>query len=96
MFSTTSLTSQGSFEQPRYLGGYKRAFATLFGQDVDTFTVKMILNLDKLQQQLDKGEFSEGRSMVAFCVINNQLQMFIDSQFTEEYDWQSNDKKVFC
>ena len=43
----------------------------------------MILYLDQLEQQLDKGKFSEGRSMAAFCVINNQLQMFIDSQFTE-------------
>jgi hypothetical protein len=71
------------FEQPGYLGGYHRAFTTLFRQDVETFTVKMILYLDQLQQQLDKGEFSEGRSMAAFCVINNQLQVFIDSRFAK-------------
>ena len=30
--------------------GFERAFATLFGQDVETFTDTMILNLDQLQQ----------------------------------------------
>ena len=85
------------FEQPGYLGGYHRAFATLFGQDVEAFTVKMILHLDQLQQQLDKGEFSEGRSMAALCVINNQLQVFINSRFTDEYDHESQTtKKCFA
>ena len=49
----------------------------------------MILYLDQHQQQLDNGEFSEGRYMAAFCVINNQLQVFINSRFTEEYDHES-------
>jgi hypothetical protein len=77
------------FAQPGYLGGYNRAFATLFGQNVETFTVKMTLYLDQLQQQLEKGEFFEGRSIAAFCVINNQLQAFIYSRFTEEFDHES-------
>jgi hypothetical protein len=37
---------------------FERAFATLFGQDVQNFTDTMILNLDQLQQQLDQGESS--------------------------------------
>ena len=32
--------------------GFERAFATLFGQDVEDFTDTMILNLDQLLQQL--------------------------------------------
>lgn len=57
----------------------------------------MTLYLDQLQQQLDKVEFSECRSMTAFCVINNQLQVFIDSRFTEEYDHESQMmKKCFA
>ena len=85
------------FAKPGYLGGFNRAFATLFGQNVETFTVKMTLHLDQLQQQLEKGEFSEDRSMAAFCVINNQLQAFIDSRFTEEYDHESQmTKKSFA
>lgn len=67
------------FAQPGYSVGYNRAFATLFSQKVETFTGKMTLYLDQLQQQLEKGEFSEERSMAAFCVINNQLQAFIDT-----------------
>jgi hypothetical protein len=59
------------FAQPGYLGGYNRAFAILFGQNVVTFTVNMTLYLDQLQQQLENGEFSEDRSMAAFCVIDN-------------------------
>jgi hypothetical protein len=77
------------FAKLGYLGGFNRAFVTLFGQNVETFTVKMTLHLDQLQQQLEKGEFSEDRSMDAFCVINNQLQAFIDSRFTKEYDHES-------
>ncbi|GKD91674.1 hypothetical protein Tco_1367181 [Tanacetum coccineum] len=37
--------------------GFKRAFMSLFGQDVDTFTSTMLLNVDQLQKQLDKDEF---------------------------------------
>lgn len=36
------------FDQPGYLGGYGRAFETLFRQDVRTFTVTMTLYLDQL------------------------------------------------
>ena len=67
------------FAKPGYSVGYNRAFATLFSQKAETFTGKMTLYLDQLQQQLEKCEFSEERSMAALCVINNQLQAFIDS-----------------
>ncbi|GJV51137.1 hypothetical protein Tco_1446878 [Tanacetum coccineum] len=39
--------------------GFKRAFMSLFGQDVDTFTRTMLLNVDQLQKQLDKDEFQK-------------------------------------
>ncbi|GJR71716.1 hypothetical protein Tco_0084081 [Tanacetum coccineum] len=45
---------------------FKQAFMLLFGQDVDTFTSTMILNVDQLQNQLDKDEFQEDESMAAF------------------------------
>ncbi|GKB19637.1 retrovirus-related pol polyprotein from transposon TNT 1-94 [Tanacetum coccineum] len=60
----------------------------LFGQDVDTFTRTMLLNVDQLQKQLDKDEFQEDGSMTAFWVVNNQFQKFIDSKFTLDYDSQ--------
>ncbi|GJX44309.1 hypothetical protein Tco_0260985 [Tanacetum coccineum] len=64
---------------------FKRAFMSLFGQDGDTFTSTMLLNVDQLQKQLDKDEFQEDGSMAAFWVINRQFQQFIDSQFTLDY-----------
>ncbi|GKD09892.1 hypothetical protein Tco_1189577, partial [Tanacetum coccineum] len=68
--------------------GFKRAFMSLFGQDDDTFTSTMLLNVDQLQKQLDKDEFQEDGSMAAFWVINRQFQQFIGSQFTLDYDSQ--------
>ncbi|GJY47316.1 hypothetical protein Tco_0436379 [Tanacetum coccineum] len=72
--------------------GFKRAFMSLFGQDVDTFTRTMLPNVDQLQKQLDKDEFKEDGSMTAFWVVNNQFQKFIDSKFTLDYDSQITDK----
>ncbi|GJR12636.1 hypothetical protein Tco_0795288 [Tanacetum coccineum] len=60
--------------------GFRRAFMSIFGQDVDTFTKTMLLNVDQLQKQLDKDEFQEDGSMTAFWVVNNQFQKFIDYQ----------------
>ncbi|GKA58386.1 hypothetical protein Tco_0757574, partial [Tanacetum coccineum] len=51
--------------------GFKRAFMSLFGQDVDTFTSTMLLNVDQLQKQLDKDEFQEDGSMAAFWVVKH-------------------------
>ncbi|GKC05874.1 hypothetical protein Tco_0997484 [Tanacetum coccineum] len=60
--------------------GFKRIFATLFGQDVETFIGTMFLNVDQLEKQLDKEEFQEIGSMVSFKVLETQFQMFIKSQ----------------
>nr|GEW39166.1 hypothetical protein [Tanacetum cinerariifolium] len=46
--------------------GFKRAFMSLFGQDDNTFTSMMFLNVDQLQKQLEKDEFQEDGSMTAF------------------------------
>ncbi|GJZ33331.1 hypothetical protein Tco_0578767 [Tanacetum coccineum] len=72
--------------------GFKRAFLSLFGQDNETFTSTMLLNVDQLQKQLDVDEFQEDGSMAAFWVINKQFHKFIDSQFTLDYDSQITDK----
>nr|GEZ00898.1 Gag-Pol polyprotein [Tanacetum cinerariifolium] len=72
--------------------GFKRAFMSLFGQEADTFTSTMLLNVDLLQKQLDKDEFQEDGSMKAFWGVNNQFQKFIDSQVTLDYDSQMTDK----
>ncbi|GJQ99053.1 hypothetical protein Tco_0522038 [Tanacetum coccineum] len=72
-----------------------RAFMTLFGQDNETFTSMMSLNLDQLQRQLDKDEFQEDKSMAAFWVLNNQFQKFIDWRHFLDYDSEMT-KKLFA
>nr|GEW79870.1 hypothetical protein [Tanacetum cinerariifolium] len=72
--------------------GLKRAFMSLYGQDNDNLKSTMLLNVDQLQKQLDKDEFQEEGSTGAFWVINRQFQMFIDSQFTLDYNSQMTDK----
>ncbi|GJZ77546.1 hypothetical protein Tco_0642218 [Tanacetum coccineum] len=60
----------------RIESGFKRAFATLFGQDVETFIGTMFLNMDQLEKQLDKEEFQEIGSIASFKVLETQFQMF--------------------
>nr|GEV81146.1 hypothetical protein [Tanacetum cinerariifolium] len=60
--------------------GFKRAFATLFGQDLETLTGTMFLNMDQLEKQLDSEEFQEIGSMASFKVLETQFQMFIKSR----------------
>ncbi|GKD22465.1 hypothetical protein Tco_1224168, partial [Tanacetum coccineum] len=50
-------------------GGFERAFATLFEQDVQTFTRTMFVNLDQLEKHLSKEEFQELESSSAFRVL---------------------------
>ncbi|GJZ40747.1 hypothetical protein Tco_0587633 [Tanacetum coccineum] len=42
----------------------------------------MFLNVDQLENQLDKEEFQEIGSMAAFKVLETQFQMFIKSRIT--------------
>ncbi|GKF00284.1 hypothetical protein Tco_0023634 [Tanacetum coccineum] len=67
--------------------GFKRAFMTLFCQDLETFTGTMFLNVDQLEKQLDNKEFQEITSMASFKVLETQFQMFINSQIylNDEY-----------
>ncbi|GJR36878.1 hypothetical protein Tco_1212562 [Tanacetum coccineum] len=46
----------------------------------------MFLNLDQLEKQLDKEEFQEIGSMVAFRVLKTHFQTFINSQFSFDDD----------
>ncbi|GJZ33971.1 hypothetical protein Tco_0579407 [Tanacetum coccineum] len=53
---------------------------SLFGQNLETFTGIMFLNMDQLEKQLDKEEFQEIGSIAAFKVLETQFQMFIKSR----------------
>ncbi|GJV69881.1 hypothetical protein Tco_1485390 [Tanacetum coccineum] len=91
LHSHLQVLSKDDLKGTRIEHGFKRAFMSLFGQDVDTFTSTMLLNVDQLQKQLDKDEFQEDGSMAAFWVVNNQFQKFINSKFTLDYDSQMTD-----
>ncbi|GJR68468.1 hypothetical protein Tco_0014533 [Tanacetum coccineum] len=80
LHSHLKLLSNNELKGTRTECGFKRAFATLFGQNVETFTGKMFLNMDQLEKQLDNEEFQEIGSMVAFKVLETQFQMFIKSR----------------
>ncbi|GJT73142.1 hypothetical protein Tco_1032428 [Tanacetum coccineum] len=72
--------SQDNLKGTRIESGFKRAFGTLFGQDVETFIGTMFLNVDQLEKQLDKEEFQEIGSIASFKVLETQFQMFIKSR----------------
>ncbi|GJS47907.1 hypothetical protein Tco_0598028 [Tanacetum coccineum] len=91
LHSYLQVLSKGDSKDTHIEHGFKREFMSLFGQDVDTFTRTMLLNVDQLQKQLDKDEFQEDGSMTAFLVVNNQFQKFIDSKFILDYDSQMTD-----
>ncbi|GKF66399.1 hypothetical protein Tco_0192916 [Tanacetum coccineum] len=65
-FCNKRFLSKEDLKGTRIEHGFKRAFMSLFGQDVDTFTSIMLLNVDQLQKQLDKDEFQEDGSMATF------------------------------
>ncbi|GJS82687.1 hypothetical protein Tco_0749228 [Tanacetum coccineum] len=75
-----NLLSNNNLNGTRTESRFKRAFATLFGQDVEIFIGTMFLNVDQLEKQLDKEEFQEIGSMASFKVLETQFQMFIKSQ----------------
>ncbi|GJV92962.1 hypothetical protein Tco_1540775 [Tanacetum coccineum] len=62
-------------------GGFERDFASLYDQDVQTFTGSMLLNLDLLEKQLDKEEFQKTGSMDAFRVLKKKFQRFINFRY---------------
>nr|GEU76634.1 hypothetical protein [Tanacetum cinerariifolium] len=68
---------QNDLKGSRTESGFKRAFATLSGQDTETFTGTMFLNMEQLEKQLDKEDFQVIGSMAAFNVLEKQFQMFI-------------------
>ncbi|GJY90737.1 hypothetical protein Tco_0505933 [Tanacetum coccineum] len=80
LHSHLKLLSNNDLKGTRTERGFKSAFATLFGQDVQTFTGTMFLNMDQLEKQLDNEEFQEIGSIAAFKVLETQFQMFIKSK----------------
>ncbi|GJS71038.1 hypothetical protein Tco_0703879 [Tanacetum coccineum] len=100
LHSHLKLLSNNDLKGTRTECGFKRAFATLFGQDVETFTCTMFLNMDQPEKQLDNEEFQEIRSMAAFKVLKTQFQKFIklwtylDDEYVNEIQMQTTEEKV--
>ncbi|GJY47942.1 hypothetical protein Tco_0437898 [Tanacetum coccineum] len=57
LHSHLQVLSKYDLKGTRIEHGFKRAFMSLFGQDKETFTSMMLLNVDQLQKQLDKDDF---------------------------------------
>ncbi|GJW13663.1 hypothetical protein Tco_0017796 [Tanacetum coccineum] len=74
LHSHLKLLSNNDLKGTRTESGFKRAFATLFGQDIETFTGTMFLYVDQLEKQLDKEEFQEIGSMADFKVNERQMK----------------------
>ncbi|GKB26258.1 hypothetical protein Tco_0865659 [Tanacetum coccineum] len=74
LHSHLQVLSKEDLKGTRIEHGFKRAFMSLFGQDDDTFTSTMFLNVDQLQKQLDKDDFQEDGSMAAFWFKETLLQ----------------------
>ncbi|GKE93436.1 hypothetical protein Tco_1574531 [Tanacetum coccineum] len=66
----------------------------IFGQDVETFTCTMFLNMDQLEKQLENEEFQEIGSMAAFKVLETQFQMFIKSRIYLDDEYKSIDERA--
>nr|GEX73684.1 hypothetical protein [Tanacetum cinerariifolium] len=69
--------------------GFKRAFATLSGQDIETFTGTMFLNVEQLEKQLDKEDFQEIGFMTAFNKLIDER-----AQLKREYDSWVNERQM--
>ncbi|GJW24496.1 hypothetical protein Tco_0038307 [Tanacetum coccineum] len=77
LHSHIKLLSNNDLKGTRTECGFKRAFATLFGQDVETLIGTMFLNMDQLEKQLDKEEFYDIGSMAAFKYFLEYIQLEI-------------------
>ncbi|GKC98801.1 hypothetical protein Tco_1169076 [Tanacetum coccineum] len=88
-------------------GGFEQAFATLFQQDVQTFTRTMFVTLDQLEKHLSKEEFQELESSSAFRtdvpLFHDKLIQHMESlresiqeraKHKREYDRRMNDRMM--
>nr|GEU41294.1 hypothetical protein [Tanacetum cinerariifolium] len=81
-----STLSNNDLKGTRIERGLKRAFATLFDQDFQTFKAIMLLNLDQLEKHIANEEFQELESFNAFSVLLLQFQTFLYSRFSLNND----------
>ncbi|GJV77268.1 hypothetical protein Tco_1508852 [Tanacetum coccineum] len=73
LHSHLKLLLNNDFKGTRTESRFKHAFATFFGQDIETFMGTMFLYVDQLEKQLDKEEFQEIGSMAAFKTTEDKV-----------------------
>ncbi|GJZ05869.1 hypothetical protein Tco_0539662 [Tanacetum coccineum] len=95
LHSHLKLLLNNDLKGTRTESGFKRAFATLFGQNVETFTGTMFLNMDQLEKQLDNEEFQEIGSMTAFKVLETQFQTFISRSGNDAHADNADFKPIY-
>ncbi|GKC60105.1 hypothetical protein Tco_1087703 [Tanacetum coccineum] len=76
LHSHITALSNNDLKETSIGGVFERAFATLFEQDVQTFTRIMFVNLDQLEKHLFIEEFQELESSSAFRVLLQQFETF--------------------
>ena len=86
LHSHLKLLSNKDLAGTRLENGFKRAFPSFFGEDLEIFTHTMFLNMDQLENQLNKEELHENGSMAAFCVLKKQFQQFIRTRLYSDDD----------
>nr|GEW88790.1 hypothetical protein [Tanacetum cinerariifolium] len=98
--------SQSDLQGSRTESVFKCAFGTLSGQDTETFTGTMFLNVEQLEKQLDNEDFQEIGSIAAFNAIPEfrdtliqhleYVKKLIDErvQMTREYDSWVNERQM--
>nr|GEU77250.1 hypothetical protein [Tanacetum cinerariifolium] len=72
LHSHLKLLSNKDLKGTRTEFGFKHAFATIFGQDLETFTCTMFLNMDQLEKQLDNEEVQEIGSIASSKDISSR------------------------
>ncbi|GJZ19574.1 hypothetical protein Tco_0556164 [Tanacetum coccineum] len=81
LHSHLQVLSKDDLKGTRIEHGFKRAFMSLFGQDVDTFTRTMLTHIRSTTKgNLTKDKFQDDGSITAFWVVNNQFKV-LDSKF---------------
>ncbi|GJT12789.1 hypothetical protein Tco_0859831, partial [Tanacetum coccineum] len=74
VFSHLMALSNNDLKGTSIEGGFEQAFATLFEQDVQTFTRTMFVKLYQLEKHLSKEEYQELESYRAFRVLLQQFR----------------------
>ncbi|GJR91598.1 hypothetical protein Tco_0215609 [Tanacetum coccineum] len=84
--------SKEDFTNTCFSSGFQRAFLSLFREEIEYFAPRLFFNMDKLEKKLNEQEFNEEITMVVFKMFKNQVQQFITTHITMDYDDQMANK----